>query len=200
MIDTDKPPFILDETLADVISWLGLKINTGSVSRMFAVQLMDCIKMRIYNVYKIYDEIGNLEGRGLQRPSTTKPATQFTKPLLKGLWHKHHKQPEHLIKNALSHIESQNGNAVFYKLWKKIASDSTIPDDKKLGAIAYGITTELLIDRSQKQKNTGEWIVYARQDERNYYLTLACHDEDDQTIRKRVFLCQTDFPHLNFYK
>jgi hypothetical protein len=50
-------------------------------------------------------------------------------------------------------------------------------------------------ERSGAQALTGEWIVYAKHNGRNYYLTLGAHG-DDQRILQRVRACCDEFPKL----
>ena len=45
------------------------------------------------------------------------------------------------------------------------------------------------------RKGTGEWIIYARLDSTNYYLTLGVHG-DDEAISRRVRNCLNEFPEL----
>ena len=55
----------------------------------------------------------------------------------------------------------------------------------------------LYAERSRDQRLTGEWIVYARHEGRNYYLCLARHDEEDATIFDRIKNgCVDEFPFL----
>ncbi|MFT3689884.1 hypothetical protein [Paenirhodobacter sp.] len=42
---------------------------------------------------------------------------------------------------------------------------------------------------------TGHWLVFARVDERNYYLTLARHDEKDEKIFERVKIAANWYPN-----
>ena len=38
---------------------------------------------------------------------------------------------------------------------------------------------------------SGEWIVFQKYNEKNYYLTLAAHDEGDENIFKREMMLMT---------
>jgi hypothetical protein len=51
-------------------------------------------------------------------------------------------------------------------------------------------------ERSQSGEITGEWIIFARQNDVNYYLTLGSHTEGDEAIRQRVLDCCAEFPNL----
>ena len=43
---------------------------------------------------------------------------------------------------------------------------------------------------------TGDWIVLKRYEEKNYYLCLAIHEEDDKEIMERIKPCYEQFPEL----
>lgn len=173
--------------------WLDLKIITGRYSQVLVSQLLRCVEERIFNVFSIYDEIGALEGMPGNRSPRTKPAAQFKGPLLKGLWHKHHAQARFLPLNVQLHWKS----ADIEDRIRGIMQNDSIPDEKKAGAIADVYVREGYAQRSNAQKLTGEWIVYARHQGRNCYLTLGQHNEPDQAIRDRVLQCCPEFPELD---
>jgi hypothetical protein len=50
-------------------------------------------------------------------------------------------------------------------------------------------------DRARNSKLTGEWIIFAKHDDRNYYLTLGVHG-DDAAIWDRCRSCADEFPEL----
>jgi hypothetical protein len=55
----------------------------------------------------------------------------------------------------------------------------------------------LYAERSRDESLTGQWIVYAQHEGRNYYLCLALHDEGDAAIFGRIKNgCIGEFPFL----
>ena len=57
------------------------------------------------------------------------------------------------------------------------------------------------LQRGNERDLTGEWIVFAKQDGVNYYLTLGTHkkedgERDDEAIWRRCKACATEFPGL----
>jgi len=50
--------------------------------------------------------------------------------------------------------------------------------------------------RPAESATTGEWIVFAKQDDEAYYLTLGAHTEDDEAIWRRCKACASEFPGL----
>jgi hypothetical protein len=51
------------------------------------------------------------------------------------------------------------------------------------------------LERANDGRLTGEWIVFAKQDGVNYYLTLGVH-QDDEAIWRRCKACAAEFPDL----
>lgn len=180
-----------DDGASFVRRQLDLKIVTGWYSAGLVSELVWMIENRAGNVFAIFDEIGTLESVKNARPTHTKPATAFTGQLLRGLWHKHYHQAAFIPKNIQNHWRSGQ----FKEFAETILKDAAIPDEKKIGYLAHEFVIGGYRGRSQSGKLTGEWIVYARQDCVNYYLTLGRHGEDE-AIRRRVLACTNEFPGL----
>ncbi len=147
--------------------------------------------------HKITAEILALEGLGCL--VGTKPAEQFKHPPLRGLWKKHYLVSglPSLVTNiqigfgrrrkALTDIIAQHWNPETAHLPPEVVSQN----------LANGVVG-LYAERSRDQKLTGEWIVYAQHEGRNYYLCLALHDEGDAAIFDRIKnSCVDEFPFLH---
>ena len=126
----------------------------------------------------------------------TKPASMFTRKPLKGLWHKHffsaHFVP-HNISNALK-------GGVLEKLVNEVLDPSKSPIITKemIGELSHRVVHEPIEDRANDNKLTGEWIVFAKHDQKNYYLCLNTHNAGDQMIFDRINSnCQRDFSFLS---
>lgn len=52
--------------------------------------------------------------------------------------------------------------------------------------LSHRVVVESYEKRAMEQKLTGEWIVFAKHEEKNYYLCLATHDLGDQQIFENV--------------
>jgi hypothetical protein len=74
-------------------------------------------------------------------------------------------------------------------------NEPAIPQDKLMGALIHEFVLGGYRERSQAHRLTGEWIVYARRDDVNTYLTLGTHG-DDTAIHERVLACASEFPEL----
>ncbi len=176
---------------AEVREWLDLKVVTGRYSVGFVRELAAHLQNRTVNVFSIYDEIGFLEGAQYSRPTQTKPASAFRRKPLLGLWHKHYTQACFLPKNLVNHWSEKRLETLF----SAVLVDATIPPERHLDYVAYAMVMEGYQERSAAHELTGEWIVYAKHDGRNYYLTLGTHGEDD-LILNRVRACHSEFPQL----
>jgi hypothetical protein len=65
-------------------------------------------------------------------------------------------------------------------------NESGYVDDKFISYIAHESTIEAFQKRAKKKRVSGEWIVFQEHNGKNYYLTLAAHDEGDENIYSRV--------------
>lgn len=52
------------------------------------------------------------------------------------------------------------------------------------------------MERARNAKLTGEWIIFAKQDNVAYYLTLGNHAEKDEAVWRRCKACAAEFPEL----
>jgi hypothetical protein len=143
--------------------------------------------------HDILRAIGDLE-RGEQR-SGIKPATQFQKMPLKGLWLQHYFSARFLPKNI--HLEL--GKTGVEKLVKKVMdpAKSTKISPEMIKELAHRVIHEPLETRSARKKLTGEWIIYLRHEGENYYLCCNTHSAGDRFIYDRIMEnCVRDFPNL----
>jgi hypothetical protein len=154
---------------------------TGRYSTLLASELDSHIRNRILNSHLITDEIAALEG-GPRRSQTKRPA-----PLrgrwLKGLQHKHFFQPRYIAKNLENHWTEEH---------LKEALSEQVPIAQAMHHLVIGGHAA----RAGAAKLTGEWIVFAKQDGINFYLTLAHHKEDSEAIWRRCKACAPEFPQL----
>lgn len=172
----------LEECRADVIEWLNLKMKTGRYSDLLVDQLAWHMHHRTLNTFAVYDEIDVLEGSERARSTTTKAATEFTGPVLKGLWHKHFSTAAMIPKNLLNHW-------TFKRIRDQIdpiLNDGALSEDERSARAIHRLVIGGHEARSTARGMTGEWIIFAKYNEANYYLTLAAHGEDDCAILARA--------------
>lgn len=65
-----------------------------------------------------------------------------------------------------------------------------------MGALIHEFVIGGYRERSESRRLTGQWIVFARPDDVNIYLTLGTHG-DDAAILQRVLGCANEFPELD---
>jgi len=122
-----------------------------------------------------------------------KPATQFTREPLRGLWHKHWFSARFLPANLLAAM-SRRDSMDF--IWE-IANEGDLLTEDIIKQIAHRLTITAFEKRSATKKMTGEWIVFLKHDEMNYYLCLGTHQTGDQRILDKIdSICRLDFPDL----
>lgn len=146
---------------------------------------------------KIVAEIRALEGLG--RRIGTKPPESFKHPPLRGLWKKHY------LVGGLSSLATniQIGFGPKQKALRRIIAQHWNPKTAHLPpeVVSRGIADAvvgLYAERSRDESLTGQWIVYAQHEGRNYYLCLALHDEGDAAIFGRIKNgCVGEFPFLH---
>ena len=164
----------------------------GRYSAGLVCELANMYEGRTGSVFAVFDEIATLEEHPIARPSLTKPPSLFTRPPLRGMRHKHYHQAAFIPTNDDNHWRANS----FADPVEEAATNMSVPDDKLIGFMLHEFVTSGYHDRSQARRLTGEWIVYARQDERHTYLTLGTPG-DDGAIYERVRACANGFPDLN---
>lgn len=182
----------LDECRQKVEEWLSLKLTIGRCSALLADDLAQHMLGRTLNVFCIYDEIGTLEGEPWTHSQSTKPASMFTRPVLRGLWHKHYTAPAFVMRNLINHWTQARTEALAAEIEARI---EVVPD-RKCDLLAHRLVVDGYSERHEARQMTGEWIVFAKRDAGNVYLTLASHSEADEKIRERVDRAAAEFPDL----
>ena len=189
-----------DEIL-DFAKLIGLdSVAPGRYSVLLVLGLFGGFKSGQQGPEKIISEISALEGSGVS--TGLKAPTKFIHPPLKGLCHKHHLQ-DGLPSMALN---LQKGLKKFgmplMNEWIQEAQESgeeRIFSEKHVGPIIADIMSgnwKRLVDQ---QALTGEWIIYAQHEGKNYYLCLGTHDTTThEDLRRQIdAVCCLEFPFLN---
>jgi hypothetical protein len=117
----------------------------------------------------------------------TKTATPFKREPLKGLWHKHYFTAAYLPGNLRK--EKPLNDIVAASL----GAGGVTPTLASIVAAMHGNVVEMAANR----KLTGEWIVFLRRGDTNYYLCCSKHTDDEQWLLDRIINgCTGDFPSL----
>lgn len=191
------------ELVADINAFCqAIDLDRATGGRHSLLLMLDlyfgAIKQGNINPAKILAEIHALEAPN--RTTRTKPATPFTGPLLGGLWHKHH------LESGISSFARnlQKGLHIYgipsFEQSMREAEEAneeryvTKEDIYRLAQdVSFG-NYERLADDS---KLTGEWIIFAKHEGKNYYLCLGRHDSGDAHIRAQIeAACFAEFPFL----
>ncbi|EGR2552829.1 hypothetical protein DX888_19480 [Vibrio alginolyticus] len=139
---------------------------------------------------EILEAIKELEG--VKDTKLIKDATEFKRPPLKGLWHKHYFSARFLAKNLQIH---HGKNGVKRVIEKHLANGETLTDEviRKMGD---DLITNAFESRADLSKLTGEWIVFAKYNNENYYLALGEHESNDEHLFKMI--SSTCIPQFDF--
>jgi len=163
----------------------------GRYSSMFVFKLHAFLTVYGVNPYQILAEVRALEDSS--RPSRTKPESEFKHPPLKGLWHKHFFTGRFIAHNLLNH-HGKNGLADVISQELPIGQKWT---PEMLDRLTQRIVVDALEDRTEANKLTGEWIVFAKHGGQNYYLSLETHATGDEEVFRRIeTMCYPEFPFL----
>lgn len=158
----------------------------------------------LVDVHSVFDQVGELEKAPFRRVVSTKPAAPFTVGPLKGLWHKHWFHAAFLVSNLL--IETQKHGEILIRkhLNAEFGRDHWIGEvitEKSAGKLVQAMVNGALSHRSgrvarKRSRLTGEWIIFAKANGRNIYLTLAGHDETNDAVLYRCSLALEEFAEL----
>ncbi|MBD9569015.1 hypothetical protein [Ensifer sp. ENS08] len=187
-IDGTTPISATNEEFAQLREWLRVDGKLESrISNLFWRDMYEGYTRRSLNCNAVLDAVSNLE-RG-ERHSGVKPASRFRNPPLKGLWHKHYYSAQALSNNVFLQLSTKGG--------MKRLSDDISGGGKTALQIATRTVLGSLSDRSSAGKLTGEWVIFAKFGNENYYLSLGEHRIDDQIQYNRIIkYCIHDFPDL----
>ncbi|MCF5668766.1 hypothetical protein [Pseudomonas marginalis] len=168
------------------------------ISFALACRLLN-LSSQSFSLFHILDEIDYLEG---VRPiSKTKREEQFKKTPLFPFWHKHVFSTRHLIRNLrIRWGMVSGGNRDLDKLFDNVAKQN----GEDPNAWPSYLVNQLVIGGFEQRSArglTGDWLIYAKYENRNYYLDLAAHeegvgDEANALMHKLRKGCQAEFPFL----
>lgn len=198
--DKDKAGLLLKPEEAEQIrdSHFLFNLPDAVFSSLFPYQLRELRNGQILDTLHISDEIKRIEGAG--RKTSTKSATQFRRPPLKGLWHQHFFNARFMLKNIGNHWKLDSGGSpelleMFAE--EMAAEESGVVTPELFKRMGHRFIDEAFRDRSTAGRLTGEWIIFAKHEGKRFYLTVALHGEDDASIHERIMKwCQPEFPFL----
>lgn len=175
--------------------WLRVESDLENrISALFRLDMYNGYELCNLNCISVLDAIRNLE-KG-EPFSGVKPATCFRHPPLKGLWHKHHYSGNNVPQN----VENALGENGIQKLADSLKNEgiSTNAMEPRCRQAAGAAVVEALKNRGHEGKLTGEWLVFAKHESENFYLSLGYHGIDDAVLFERIKKYHPDhFPELS---
>lgn len=172
---------------------------SGRYSLLLLYGLYYWAKVGRLNPAKVMEEIEALEG--LRQSSRTKPASVFTRNQpLKGLWHKHYLE-DGLPSMAINLQKGMRKYGIpFAQQMVEEAENSGEKryfSEKDIPSIVHDLVEGNWKRLMSESALTGQWIIFAQHDGKNYYLCLASHTTGDQKIRDQIdAICVQEFPFL----
>lgn len=174
------------------------QIAPGRYSFLLLMSLFGGWKSGMVDPHKVVHEIKLLESG---EASPLKPPIQNRYPPLKGLWHKHYLEQgmASLAQNVKRGFDKYGMPYFDQKITE--AEDAgethymTIEDVQALAAdVVHGNLKRL----REAEAMTGEWILFAKHEGKNYYLDITTHNKSlHEHVRKNIdTLCCHEFPFL----
>lgn len=173
-----------------------LNLDEIAPERFAWLLVLDLLIWNEFNGHEPFQVAGQIDA--LEHPeksSGTKPATQFRNPPLRGLWHKHFFDAHYTINNLRNHWARDRLKQLIEEVCDP--NKSTIITQAMVNELVHRLVHGAIDDRQSTGRLTGEWIIFAKYNNQNYYLCLARHDEGDEAIYSRIeALCFREFPFL----
>jgi hypothetical protein len=161
----------IDRLKAEAVQY---KPYSGRISIALAFRLINLSNSQ-FSPFAVIDEMDYLEN--IRNFSRTKEEAQFDKPPLFPFWHKHFFSAQHLLKNIGIRWSLDNkGNKDLNKLIQRVAAQYGEDPEFWPGYLIRELVVGGFIERAERGL-TGDWLIYAKHEGRNYYLDLATHEE-----------------------
>jgi hypothetical protein len=172
----------------------------GRYSFLLVLGLFGSFKAGVLNPAKVVHEIRALEGIG--PPSQLKPPIQNRHQPLKGLWHKHYMEDG--IRSTAMNVQKgldRHGMRLFEQRIREAeaADEERYLSAEDVPALVNDMIGGNLERLAAAEALTGEWIMFAQHEGRNYYLCLATHEHSTHDhIRRQIdAVCCVEFPFLS---
>jgi hypothetical protein len=187
--------------LQDFANGIGLEqAAPGRYSFLLVLGLFGSFKAGVLNPAKVVHEIRALEAIG--PPSRLKPPIQNRYQPLKGLWHKHYLEDG--IRSTAMNVQrglNRHGIPLFEQRIREAeaAGEERYMSADDIPALVNDVISGNLRRLADAEALTGEWIMFAQHEGRNYYLCLATHESNthDYVRRQIDATCCLEFPFLS---
>ncbi len=159
------------------------QLELSRISNLLKHQLYHAYLNRSFSIYGILDEIRSLEG--LCQKTMTKEAAQFRRPPLNLFWHKHFFDARFVPKNLINYLHSNTGRTKIEDLFRRFREEgSEYLEEKEIGILAHELTFIAFQERISQNAGTGEWLIFSKHENQNYYLCIAEHSNTPEGDRQ----------------
>ena len=166
------------------------------VSDQLVLQLREILEEGRVDPDAIVDEIRYLDG--LRDRTRTKKAKKFRGGKLKGFWHSHFFNGD-VSEQAKNYMKLLNKEGAFEKIYRDILANADDPMEQSR-MLVERIVSQQYQDINNTKSWTGNWIIYAKHNGKNYYLMVANHsnlgDDTDPLYFEMKSKCEIQFPFL----
>ena len=186
---------------AEVVNFSERNIGLHGVERsrlswLLLVQLASALKHRSISMFSVTDVIQNLERSA--RLQTSAP-TQFKHPPLRNFWKAHYVDARFIGTNIANETRP---NKRFTEALSLVAQriNKSIEDLDWRNLLAHELTIGAFERRCARNDLTGEWLIFAKNNGKNYYLCIANHSSSTETDTEIydaiIHYCGEEFPFI----
>lgn len=177
-------------------------VDCSRLSPLLLAQLASVRKHRSFNYFSVTDVIQNLEGLG-REGSCVRGEEPFKHQPLKGFWKAHFFDARFLMRNLFNHWGlAYESSPKFGELYSRVAEeeekDPTVHGWQ--GRLAHEFTMGGYEQRVKQKNLTGEWLIFAKYENLNYYLCFTQHsstkDGDEAIFAMIKEYCENQYPFL----
>ncbi len=178
------------------------RVDCARLSHLLLAQLTSVSKHRTFNYFSVTDVIQNLEGVG-RGGSCVRGEEPFKHPPLKGFWKAYFFDARFLMQNLMNHWGLAYENSPkFGELYSHVAQveaqEPTVHGWQ--GRIAHEFTIGGYEQKAKNKNLTGEWLIFAKHENLNYYLCVTQHsstkDGDEAIYALLKEYCESEYPFL----
>ena len=173
--------FGLDRLIPNRYSWL------------LVIDMIMNLELNGIDPAHVVDEIRRLEDSNVD--GYTKQATQFKHAPLYPLWHQHYFSAHYLVDNIQNELRRKGTWEGIFN--ESLGSEGSLITKEQMDKLIHEAVEETVQKRSNEERVTGEWLVFAKAAIGNIYLCMATHEMGDQNIfDKLAYACKRQFPTL----
>lgn len=176
-------------------------VDIERVSLLLLIQLTSALKRRVFNTYSVTDVIRYLEG--LFPSHLVEPPEPFKYLPLNIFWKIHFPDARFIPRN----LSNELGNSLKNSDTQERFCGGNVDQEKSeqsvfldAGNLAHAVTISAYEARADRSAMTGEWLIFGKHQEKNYYLAISKHSrtrEGDMEIYETIKgCCENEFPFL----